>query len=124
MLFLLVLNAEDNSPPGDLTVFFLNVINQLHETMPSYAELVFHMTCLVCQVLLTGGSKLITPDYYWLWVFCIPTAPDIGMYNLLRQYFVYRRGYPYVKRIPSCKFYPYVNTMSMRSNNILILRFF
>ena len=35
-----------------------------------------------------------------------------------------RRGYPYVKRIPSCEFYPYVNTMSMHSNNILILNFF
>ena len=29
----------------------------------------------------------------------------------------------YVKRIPSCKFYPYVNILSMRNNKILILKF-
>ena len=49
-LYLLVSNAEDNSPPGDF--YFLKVINQLHETMPSYAKLVFHM--FKCQVLLTA----------------------------------------------------------------------
>ena len=29
-----------------------------------------------------------------------------------------RCGYPNVKHIPSCKFYPYVNTLSMHSNDI------
>ena len=38
-------------------------------------------------------------------------------------WFKIRRGYPYVKRIPSCKFYLYVNTLSMRNYNILIIIF-
>ena len=42
--------------------YFLKVINQLHETMPSYAELVFHMfkmsSAVDCR-----GSTLITADY-------------------------------------------------------------
>ena len=65
--------------------YFLKVFNQLHETMPSYAELVFHIfkmsSAVDCR-----GSKLITPDYYWLGDSCmayelsLPTAPDIGAY--------------------------------------------
>ena len=61
-LSLLVLNAEDNSLPGDLTIFFLKVINQLHETMPSYVELVFYVFS-VSSTVDCRGSKLITPDY-------------------------------------------------------------
>ena len=62
-LSLLVLNAEDNSPLGDLT-FFPKVINQLHETMPSYAELVFFMFSFsMSSAIDCRGSKLITPDY-------------------------------------------------------------
>ena len=41
--------------------------------MPTYAELVFHMfkmsSAVDCR-----GSKLITPDYYQLWVFCMGLA--------------------------------------------------
>ena len=61
-LSLLVLNAEDSSPPGDLTIFFLKVINQLHETMPSYAELVYYVFSM-SSAFDCRGSKLITPDY-------------------------------------------------------------
>ena len=61
-LSLLVLNAEDNSPLGDLTIFFLKVINQLHESMSSYAELVFYMFSMSSAVD-CRGSKLINPDY-------------------------------------------------------------
>ena len=61
-LSLLVLNAEDNSPLGDLTTFFLKVINQLHETMPSYAELVFFMFSMSSAVD-CRCSKLIMLDY-------------------------------------------------------------
>ena len=50
--------------------YFLKVINQLHEAMPNYAELVFYMfkmsSAVDCR-----GSKLITPDYYWLWAVCM-----------------------------------------------------
>ena len=56
-LSLLVLNAEDNS-----LFFFLKVSNQPHETMPSYAELVFYMFSMSSAVD-CRGSKLITPDY-------------------------------------------------------------
>ena len=56
-LSLLVQNAEDNS-----LFFFLKVSNQLHETMPSYAELVFYMFSMSSAVD-CRGSKLITPDY-------------------------------------------------------------
>ena len=57
--FLLVLTAGDNSPLGDLTILFSN---QLHETMPSYAELVFYMFSMSSAVDCTG-RKLIAPDY-------------------------------------------------------------
>ena len=59
-LSVLVLNTEDNPPPSDY--FFLKVINQLHETMRSYAELVFYVFSMSSAVD-CRGSKLITPDY-------------------------------------------------------------
>ena len=38
--------------------------------MPSYAELVFYVFSMSSAVD-CRGSKLITPDYWWLWVFCM-----------------------------------------------------
>ena len=51
-LSLLVLNAEDNSPPGDLTIFFAKLLiswMRLCQVMRNWFS-----TCLVCQVLLTA----------------------------------------------------------------------
>ena len=62
-------------------------------TMPSYAELVFYVfsmsTAVDCR-----GSKLITLTISgsgFLYGFGLPTAPDIGMYNLLLKYLVYSK---------------------------------
>ena len=49
-------SAEDNLLPGDF--IFSKLLNQLRETMPNYAELVFHMFKMSSTVDYRG-SKLI-----------------------------------------------------------------
>ena len=47
--------------------------------------------------------------------------PGFG-YKPAKYILIYAVAIRTFKRLPSCKFYPYVNTLSMRSNNILILQ--
>ena len=62
-LSLLVPNAEDNSPPGDLTIIFSKLLFSCMrpcQVMKNWLSM-----CLKCQVLFTAEvGKLITPDCY------------------------------------------------------------
>ena len=70
-LSLLVLNAEDNSPPGDLTIFFSKLLiscMRLCQVMRNWFS-----TCLVCQVLLTAEvvswlPQTISGSGFFVWV--------------------------------------------------------
>ena len=67
-LFLLVPNPKDKSPPGELTITFLKLSISCMRLCQAMQNWIFHMfkmsSAVDCR-----GSKLITPDYYWLWVF-------------------------------------------------------
>ena len=71
---LLVSNTEDNSLPGDLTIIFSkSLISCMRLHVYPVTQNWFPMSKMSndadCR-----GSKLITPDYYWLWFFCMSLA--------------------------------------------------